>query len=78
MRKKTSQKGETCEECKVKVKVIDQSRRLLERDEMGDMGETEASEYEAAGIGGDSEHFEINQVTYECPKCHDTKTVEFL
>ena len=78
MKKKTSDEVEICKKCKIKMKVISKSRRLLERDEMGDMTDAEVSDFEAAGMGGDSTDFEINQIMYECPKCHDMKTVEFM
>ena len=35
MKKKKAETGEICEKCKVKMKVIDQTRRLLDRDEVG-------------------------------------------
>jgi hypothetical protein len=78
VKKKKSQKGETCEKCKVKMKVIDQSRRLLDRDELGDLSDGQEAEYIAAELGGESGDFEVDRVTYECPKCHEIKTVEFL
>ncbi len=34
------------------------------------------SDYEAALEGGDSSDFEINQITYKCPKCRNIKIIE--
>jgi ssDNA-binding Zn-finger/Zn-ribbon topoisomerase 1 len=78
VRKKKAETGEICEKCKVKMKVIDQTRRLLDRDEVGDLSDGEEAEYITAELGGDLEEFGIDQVTYECPKCHEIKIIEFL
>ena len=69
---------EICKKCGVKMNTVYESRRLLEPDEMGDMTDAEALEYETADMGGDSGDFEINQIMCECSRCHDTITVEFL
>jgi len=60
------------------MRAISKSRRLLDLDEMGDMTDAEASEYEVAEMNDDSGEFGIDQILYECPKCHNTATVEFL
>lgn len=78
MRKKKSGDVRICKECGVKMKVISTSRRLLEPEEMGEMTDAVASEYEAASMGGDSGDFEINQIMYKCPKCPNTIIDEFL
>jgi ssDNA-binding Zn-finger/Zn-ribbon topoisomerase 1 len=76
MKKQKSKEKEICEKCKITMKVISRTRRLLDREEMGDMTDAVESEYEAAQEGGDSSDFEITQITYECPKCHNIKIVE--
>lgn len=62
------------------MKVIECSRRLLDPDELGgNLSDGEKSEYIAAECGGDDTgEFSINQITYECPKCHQIKCVEHL
>lgn len=62
------------------MRVVGRSRRLLDGDELGgDLTDGEESEYMAAELGGDSEgEFTVNEIIYECPRCHGLKTVESL
>jgi hypothetical protein len=62
------------------MKVVGQSQRLLDRDELGgDISDGEESEYIAAELGGDETgEFSMTQIVYECPKCHYSIIIESL
>ena len=76
MKKQDTVEKEICENCNTTMKVISKSRRILDPEEMGDMSDGVESDYEAALEGGDSSDFEINQITYKCPKCRNMKILE--
>ena len=77
MKKKVSDKTESCDKCNTNMKIIEQYVRLMDQDEVGDLSEGEEAEYMAAECGGDeSGEFSFTVVTYECPNCHNKKIVE--
>ncbi len=78
MKKKDSANAEICKKCKSNMNIVERYQRLLDRDELGgDLTDGEESEYIAAELGGDeSGEFTVTGIIYECPKCHDLRTVE--
>jgi predicted transcriptional regulator len=77
-KKKILDNEKICNKCNIKMKIIEKYQRLLDRDELGgDLSDGEEAEYIAAELGGDETgEFSITEITYECPKCHNTKIVE--
>lgn len=69
--------NEDCSECGISMKIIRREKELPECD-MDDMTEGQMADYMAAEMSGAYGEWEIDVVTYKCPKCGKIEIVEYI